>query len=348
MGIKYDEEKKYYIVTYSRRHPVNRKPRNLRRQGIKSKAEAQKVYKKLIIELGEKFNQNLHPLWPDLVAKFLEYYANCGIAKNTLQNYKQCIEANTFHLWNKKRVNEFSTAELRDFIQIDMSKFSEAHRKNMLKYLRAIFRYAVENDIIPKDPCPKLKFKKNEKIKKVLNESEIRIFLQKAKEQNHVWFPIWTLACYTGLRNGELYALKWENVDLKKRLIYITLSWNKINGFKETKSGDDRVVEIAPSLVPLMKELRDNAADEFILPRLRDWETGSQAITLKAFLKECNLPLVRFHDLRASWATVMLSKGVEAIKVMAMGGWKDLKTMQIYIRKSGIHIQGITNKLNFL
>jgi site-specific recombinase XerD len=140
------------------------------------------------------------------VAKFLEYYANCGIAKNTLQNYKQCIEANTFHLWNKKRVNEFSTAELRDFIQIDMSKFSEAHRKNMLKYLRAIFRYAVENDIIPKDPCPKLKFKKNEKIKKVLNESEIRIFLQKAKEQNHVWFPIWTLACYTGLRNGELYA----------------------------------------------------------------------------------------------------------------------------------------------
>ena len=44
----------------------------------------------------------------------------------------------------------------------------------------------------------------------------------------------------------------------------------------------------------------------------------------------------------------MLSKGVEPIKVMAMGGWKDLKTMQIYIRKSGIHIQGITNDLNFL
>jgi integrase len=70
MGIKYDEEKKYYIVTYSRRHPVTRKPRNLRRQGIKSKAEAQKVYKKLIIELGEKFHQNLHPLWPILWQSF--------------------------------------------------------------------------------------------------------------------------------------------------------------------------------------------------------------------------------------------------------------------------------------
>ncbi len=348
MGIKYDQAKKHYVVTYSRRHPVTRIPRSLRRQGIKTKPEAERVYRELIIKLGEKFNENLYPLWTELVAKFLEYYANCGIAKNTIQNYKLCLEANTFHLWEKKRVNEFTTAELRDFIQEDMGKFSEAHRKNMLKYLRAVFRYAVEQDIIPRDPCPRLKFKKSEKIKKVLTESEIRIFLQKAKEVNHEWFSVWTLACYTGLRNGELYALKWDSVDLSKRVMYITLSWNKINGFKETKSGDDRVVEIAPSLLPLMEELKKKSVDEYVLPRLRDWETGSQAITLKAFLKECNLPLIRFHDLRASWATVMLSKGVEPIKVMAMGGWKDLKTMQIYVRKSGIHINGITNSLDFL
>ena len=69
---------------------------------------------------------------------------------------------------------------------------------------------------------------------------------------------------------------------------------------------------------------------------------------LRAFLREINLPSVRFHDLRASWATVMLSKGVEPIKVMSMGGWRDLKTMQSYIRKSGINIQGITGGLNFL
>lgn len=149
MGIKYDQVKKSYVVTYSRRHPVTREPRGLRRQGVKSFSEAEKVYKELIITLGEKFNENLYPLWTELVTKFLEYYANCGIAKNTIQNYKLCLEANTFHLWEKKRVNEFTTAELRDFIQEDMGKFSEAHRKNMLKYLRAVFRYAVEQDIIP-------------------------------------------------------------------------------------------------------------------------------------------------------------------------------------------------------
>ena len=59
------------------------------------------------------------------------------------------------------------------------------------------------------------------------------------------------------------------------------------------------------------------------------------------------LPPVRFHDLRATWATLMLSKGVEPIKVMMTGGWKELKTMQIYIRKAGVDIKGITDCLNF-
>jgi integrase len=156
------------------------------------------------------------------------------------------------------------------------------------------------------------------------------------------------LSLDTGLRNGELYALKWDSVDLKKRIIYITHSWNKINGLKETKSGDDRVVEIAPSLLPILIDLKEKTTDEFVLPRIRDWETGTQAKPLKEYLKTLNLPLIRFHDLRASWATIMLSKGIEPIKIMSMGGWKDLKTMQIYIRKSGINIQGITDKLTFL
>ena len=97
-----------------------------------------------------------------------------------------------------------------------------------------------------------------------------------------------------------------------------------------------------------MYNLFQKRKDNFVLPRVQGWETGEQAKYLKIFLAELNLPVIRFHDLRASWATIMLSKGVEPIKIMSMGGWKDLKTMQIYIRKSGIHIKGITNALKFL
>jgi integrase len=348
MGIKYDEAKKYYVVTYSRRHPVTKVSRSLRRQNIKTKYEAEKVYRELIVKMADKFNEAIHPYWPEAVRRFLVHFSNKGVANNTLINYKSSLEAHTFPKWEGARINEITTSEIRDLVLEDLSHFSEAHRKSMLKFIRAVFRYAIEEDIIQRDPTPKLKFKTGEKIKKVLKESEVKLFLKEAKRRNHEWFPIWALACFTGMRNGELYALRWERVDLNKRIMVVSTSWTKENGYKETKSGDDRIVEIAQSLMPLMEELFIKRTDEFVLPRLREWTTGCQAHVLKAFLKELELPLIRFHDLRASWANIMLSKGVEPIKVMSMGGWKDLKTMQIYIRKSGIHIQGITDNLNFL
>jgi integrase len=64
------------------------------------------------------------------------------------------------------------------------------------------------------------------------------------------------------------------------------------------------------------------------------------------FLQGLGLPRIRFHDLRATWATIMLSMGIAPIKVMSMGGWKDLKTMQFYIRKAGVDTSGISDKLS--
>ena len=348
MGIKYNEVKKYYEVSYSRRHPLTKKSRNIKRVGIKSKSDAQKVHREIKNELLRKFYDMAHPYWIEVVERFITHFVNSGMANNTVINYKTTLRAHTFEKWKFKRINEITTSEIRDFILEDLASYSEAHRKNMLKYLRAVFRFAIENDYIQKDPCPRLKFKRNEKIKKVLTESQMRLLLRKAKELKHPWFPIWAMACYTGMRNGELYALRWERVDLKKRVMVVCESWTKENGYKDTKSGDDRSVEIALSLLPLVEELYKNKSDEFVLPRLGSWSTGGQSQILREFLQEIDLPIVRFHDLRASWATVMLSKGVEPIKVMAMGGWKDLKTMQIYVRKSGIHIQGITDSLDFL
>lgn len=73
-----------------------------------------------------------------------------------------------------------------------------------------------------------------------------------------------------------------------------------------------------------------------------------QARDLRLFLKSIGLPEVRFHDLRASWATMLLAKGVPPSQVMAMGDWKDMDTMMIYMRKAGINIKNSTSVLDGL
>ena len=97
----------------------------------------------------------------------------------------------------------------------------------------------------------------------------------------------------------------------------------------------------------VLRELKlQNSGSEFVLPRISKWDKGEQARELRMFLTGLRLPSVRFHDLRATWATLLLSKGVTPIKVMIMGGWKDLKTMQIYVRKAGVDTRGATDCLD--
>ncbi len=56
MGIKFNHKTNTYVVTYHRRHPTTKITKTLRRQGIKTKGEAEKAYRDLIIKMGEKFN----------------------------------------------------------------------------------------------------------------------------------------------------------------------------------------------------------------------------------------------------------------------------------------------------
>ena len=109
------------------------------------------------------------------------------------------------------------------------------------------------------------------------------------------------------------------------------------------------MIQIAPNLMELLRELKlkNSESNPFVLPRISKWDKGEQARELRMFLAGLELPSIRFHDLRATWATLLLSKGVTPIKVMIMGGWKDLKTMQIYVCKAGVEVKGATDCLEF-
>src|SRR5690606_12392978 len=258
--------------------------------------EAKKVYKELIIEMERKFQRTLYPLWPEVVDKFLEHFKNRGIARNTIQNYKTGLFTYTVPRWRDKQINEISTDDIRELIVENLSLKSETLRKDILKYIRAVFSYASDNGIDIRNPTPKLRFKNNLKIKTVLKEEEILLFLKKAREKKHPWFSIWAMALYTGMRNGELYALRWSNVNLNKKMIIVSESWHRINGMKDTKSGDDRIVEIAESLVSVIEELFHNRTDDFVLPRISSWTQGDQARVLRDFLAEINLPRIRSEE----------------------------------------------------
>lgn len=347
MGIKYNEITKLYDVSYSKRHPVTKVPYPLKRKNIKTLAEAKRVFNELVIAVENKLKAKIVPSW----SKILDmYFASLGLqdlTQKTIYNRDKVLRKHTLSEWGAKLIDEIKTQDILVLLSKNFAENAESHKKFFVKCVRSVFEFALSEGHINRNPTPLLKFKLNDKIKSVLDEVQIITMLRKAQEIDFEWYPHYAMALYTGMRNGELYALTWDKVDLEKRLIRVDLSWSDKNGYKSTKSGDDRILEIPMPLLPLLQELKlKSAGSDFVLPRLNKWDKGEQARELRAFLKIIGLPMVRFHDLRASWATLLLSKGVPPSKVMAQGGWKDMDTMMIYMRKAGIDIKGSTSVLD--
>jgi integrase len=354
-GINKFADTGYYKVSYSKRHPITREARSLTRienakgEPIKSLAEAQRIREQMIIQVEKQFRKEKDSMkinWKELVTDYLEKSVNRGdIQTITADNMRACLIAHTFSKWGNRPIDSIGMGEIRDIIEVDLKGKSISHQKNILKYIRGAFNYAFNERLISSSPVPKMKFKQEEKLQTVLNFEQTKILLSKAKEVDSEWYPHWCMATYTGLRNGELYALKWQNVDFDKRQIRVVDSWTSKAGFKgNTKSSRHRIVEIAMELLLVLRELKLKSEDGiFVLPRIDKWDKGEQARELRLFLQYVGLPRIRFHDLRATWCTLILASGVEAIKVMKMGGWVEMQTMERYMRLAGVDIKGITD-----
>lgn len=347
MGIKLDPVSNLYQVSYAKRNPATGKPVDLKRKNIKTLAEAKKVEAELILKVHEKIKGQTTPTWIQFVDQYVESLEVTDVTRTTRYNREKILRFHTLEAWKSKYINEITTADIHSLLKVRLGQNAESYQKFFIKCLRGVFNYAVALGFLARNPTPAIKFKIKSKIKSVLNEQQIQFLLRKAQEQDWPWYPHYSVALFTGLRNGELYALRWINVDLDSRRIVVNSSWSSKDGFKSTKSGNDRIVEIPKPLLPLLYELKLKFSEsDFVLPRLNRWDRGEQAYDLRLFLKAIGLHEVRFHDLRASWATLLLSKGVPPSQVMAQGGWADMNTMMIYMRKAGIDIRNSTSVLD--
>ena len=347
MAIKPDPKRPgTFIVSYGKRHPTTRQTYSLSRRGFKSKQEATRAHHDLVVLVSDRLRSKVIPKWSSLLDEYRKASLDKGMTLKTVENYSLCLKAHTLDTWGGRCVDTITTDEIRCLIKARVGDKTPSHQKNVLKFIRGAFKYGLELGVISRDPTPDMKFRSGDKIKRSLTEQQVERLLNKAKEYQWEWYPHIAVALYTGMRNGEIYALTWDKVNLEERKILVDSAWNKQDGFKSTKSGNDRMVEIALPLLTLLKELKLKSTDShFVLPRISQWDEGHQAAALRMFLVGLDLPVVRFHDLRATWATIMLGKGIEPAKVMIMGGWNDLKTMMVYMRKAGINIRGITDCL---
>lgn len=329
-----------------------------RRTRIKSKVQAEKIQKELYEVCFSKMKDEEGKgfLWSHIVEKWYEFKKHDEfdpISELTLLDYLSALTTWTANFWNKS-AKDISRSDIKKVIKhMNDSGRSKSFQSKTKGLITRVFNWAIEEGLIPglsQSPTWGINIsRKYERVPTILNKEEIIKLVFEAKKQNHPWYHIWVVALLTGCRNGELYAMTWDDVDFTNKSIRISKSYNKrLRLTKSTKAGYWRNVPINTDLESVLSKLKENSPNQFVLPRIRDWAHGYQAKVLKIFCSSIGITPIRFHDLRACFATQLLQNKVPSTTVMKVCGWRDLDTMGRYIRLSGIDEQGATDSLKVI
>jgi integrase len=234
-----------------------------------------------------------------------------------------------------KRISE---NDIKDFIAKETANYSPKTVHSVYSMLHLALTDAHERGYIGQIysgiKLPKI----NNTVFRVLSPKEQKQ-LEKVLLQNSSRYDIGILLClYTGLRIGELCALKWENIDLKNGTLSVLKTVQRIRNedsriksktmvfFAEPKSiSSVRVIPVPEFMVDMLKKYRKE--NGFILrDDGRFTDTRNISRRFKKTLEIAGLPDMNFHILRHTFATRALELGI------------DVKTLSEILGHSGITI----------
>jgi len=177
-----------------------------------------------------------------------------------------------------------------------------------------------------KNPVKQIKFyKENNKRLRYLEPEEINRLLQECSEHLR---PIVILALNTGMRLGEILNLKWRDIDLDQKLIYII----------HTKSGEKREVPLNNLLVKLLEKMKKTSENnDYVFSHKNGLPYNRVYKGFKSACKRANIEDFRFHDLRHTFASHLVMNGVDLKTVQELLGHKTFTMTLRYAHLSPDH-----------
>ena len=184
----------------------------------------------------------------------------------------------------------------------------------------------IEQHLVIKNPTQGCALPKVEhKEMKTLTADQLSTFFQEARDSGV--YELYYLDLATGLRRGELLGLKWADIDLDRGVLKIQRAISRQNGkvveaSLKTKNAY-RTLPLSADAISVLKIQKykvGNSGWVFPSPSGGPMSLDSILNMLQRVLKRAELPRIRFHDLRHTFATMALQNGVDVKTVSSMLG----------------------------
>lgn len=217
-------------------------------------------------------------------------------------------------------------------------KASAATVAKELNCLRHMLNLMVtEWNLLPFNPASRVKppRKPADGRMRVLQPTEVRAVLNEC--------PAWLrgivgLAVFTGMRRGEILGLRWINIDLPGKRLFLT----------QTKNGESRVVYLNSLALEVLKSQWTEKAvpGDLVFPQVAGFSPDNVSKGFATVARRLKIADIHFHDLRRTAASWMRMQGVDAHTVAEVLGHRDMRVARIYQRLGPDYLSAAMNRLD--
>jgi integrase len=261
---------------------------------------------------------------------WLEHSRCLKVEPGTLENYRCIIRAHFIPAFGHVQLSQLTKEHVQALYAEKLrAGYAPSTIKTMHSLLSSALREAVTDGLVARNVCDRVTLPKQKKREPVVLDDEQCRRLLAAARGRRLWFLI-LVAITTGARVGELCALRWSDIDVKRRRIHIHRSVCVVIGRglvekgPKTVSGSRQVVlsqvvlEAIPEQQEYIRRLQARAGAawkdlDLVFPGVRGNYLRDRIILneFRAVLQEAGLPVkMHFHDLRHSAATLLFAAGV--------------------------------------
>ena len=206
--------------------------------------------------------------------------------------------------------------------------------RHIHRLLQQCLDQAMRDGLITENPARAFHYPKPKKVSaNVLTPAEVEDYLDAAERLGHL--PMFLLALTAGLRQGELIALKWSDLDVKERTLTITEK-RSVERRELVEYGDDtRTINLTEEVVDLLRlehTRHPSSPLMFMHPATQRPYSPQMVRQLHdAIIREAGLDHIRFTNLRHTCAVLSLQNGMDAKEVSQMlGHFRTAMTRQNY------------------
>jgi len=266
---------------------------------------------------------------------YLDTRVRTACKPSTVRSYEQILRVHLVPFFGDRDLREIDSELVAVFKATKAATHSAKSVNNMIGVASTLFKYAVRwryCEVNPVTGIGLLKLPPQEF--SFWDREQSDAFLAALEETEPRWLPFFLCALRTGMRLGELFALRWDDVDFVKGQVRVV--WNYIRGELGTpKSGHGRSIPMSPRLAEVLRDHRHLRGPLVFCTEQGDYLTRDMIKRpFERAVRKAGLPMIRLHDQRHSFASQLVMAGVPLVAVQQYLGHSELSMTMRYAHLS--------------